>query len=76
MAKWEERRDAKTSVLASDATLQLAIFHLTASGGGALLADERVGFRSKPEGLRPHPTHLREQVRFSSAKIAPVKPNP
>ncbi|WP_413991839.1 hypothetical protein ACMDCR_07025 [Labrys okinawensis] len=41
-AKWEEQRDAKTFVLASDATLQLAFFHLTASGGGALLADECV----------------------------------
>ena len=39
---------AKTCVLASEATLQMTIFHLTASGGGALLTDERVGYRSKP----------------------------
>jgi hypothetical protein len=31
----------------------LDIFHLTASGGGALLADEHVVLRSKPKGLRP-----------------------
>ena len=36
MAKWEKQRDAKTSVLASGGTLQLAIFHLTAAGGGAV----------------------------------------
>jgi len=33
---------AKTCVLASEATLQVASLHLTASGGVALLADERV----------------------------------
>ena len=68
MAKWEEQRDAKTSVLASGGTLQLAIFHLTASGGGALLADERVGFRSKPQGLRPYPPSPRPKSLPSSPK--------
>ena len=74
MAKWEERRDAKTSVLASDATLQLAIFHLTASGGGALLTDERVGYRSKPKGLRPHPSHLQSKCGSPRSKSLPSNP--
>ncbi|WP_204321439.1 hypothetical protein, partial [Streptococcus pneumoniae] len=55
MARGEEHCAADTLVSASDATLHLAIFHLTASGGGALLTDERVGYRRKPKGLRPHP---------------------
>jgi len=34
IAKWEEQRDAKTFVLARVATLQLAIFDLTAKRRG------------------------------------------
>jgi hypothetical protein len=34
MTIWEERRDAKTCVLASDGTMQMVIFHLTASRRG------------------------------------------
>lgn len=64
---------AKTSVLASEATLQTTIFHLTASGGGALLADElHTCFAS----VRGFVASRKACVLTlpSSAKIAPVKP--
>jgi hypothetical protein len=52
MPKWEEHRAADTFVSASDATLQLGIFRLTANGA-VILTDRCVAFRCKPDGLLP-----------------------
>ena len=66
MAIWKEHCTLDTSLSASDATLQMAIFHLTASRAGAFgrLA-RRVSYQAE---------RLASSRSFYSDKIARVQP--
>src|ERR1700743_1373491 len=62
MVRCQELCAAKTSVLASEATPQIIIFHLTTLWCGVFWPVWGVAFRSKPEGLRPQAPATRRKI--------------